>query len=64
MKLGSLIRVHHHPRQEINGKIGILIKIKENAGYRDAYIVNLPQLGYSHLVLYIEQCEVINENTK
>jgi len=61
MKIGSLIRVHHHPRLEINGKIGILVRIEERVGYRDAYIVNLPQLGYSHTVLYVEQCEVVNE---
>ena len=62
MKIGSLIRVHHHPRQEINGEIGILMNIVSFAGSRDAYIVNLSQLGYSKLVLYIEQCEVINES--
>jgi hypothetical protein len=62
MKIGSLIRIHHHPRQEINGQIGILMNIVSFAGSRDAYIVNLSQLGYSKLVLYIEQCEVINEN--
>ena len=62
MKIGSLIRIHHHPRLEVNGKIGVLMKIKKFVGSRDAYIVNLPQLGYSGLVLYVEQCEVINEN--
>lgn len=61
MKIGSLIRVHHHPRQEVNGEIGILMNIVSFAGSRDAYIVNLPQLGYSRAVLYVEQCEVINE---
>ena len=62
MKIGSLIRIHHHPRQEVNGEIGILMNIVSFVGSRDAYIVNLPQLGYSGLVLYVEQCEVINEN--
>jgi len=62
MKVGSLIRVRHHPRLEINGEIGILMNIVSFAGSRDAYIVNLPQLGYSRCVCYVEQCEVISEN--
>ena len=62
MKIGDLVKVRHHPRQEVNGKIGILMRKEHRAGYRDAYIVNLPQLGYSQLVLYEEQCEVINED--
>ena len=59
MKTGSLIKVHHHPNY--NGKLGVLMRIEQRAGYRDAYIVNLPQLGYC-IPLYVEQCEVINEN--
>ena len=62
MKIGDLVKVRHHPRQEVNGKIGVLMNIVSFVGSRDAYIVNLPQLGYSRLVLYTEQCEVINEN--
>ena len=60
MKVGSLIKVRHHG-MTLNGKIGVLIRMIERAGFRDSYAVMIPCLGYE-VGLFIEQCEVINED--
>ena len=60
MKVGSLIKVRHNG-MILNGRIGVLMRIIERAGFRDSYAVMLPCLGYE-VGLFIEQCEVINES--
>ena len=59
MKVGDLIRVHHSG-MVLNGKVGVLMRMIERAGFRDSYAVMIPCLGYE-VGLFIEQCEVINE---
>lgn len=59
MKIGDLIRVRHNSNH--NGKIGVLVAICIVSGFRDSYVVRIPNLSYE-LGLSREQCEAINES--
>ena len=58
MKVGDLIRVRHFPLTAVNGKVGILMSIRKEVGFKDTYSVRIPSLVYE-IGLTIEQCEVL-----
>ena len=60
MKIGDLIRVRHFG-SSYNGKIGVVVAVFEEVGFRTGYAVRIPNLTYE-IGLSREQCEVINED--
>ena len=61
MKIGDLVRVQHTGSHIYDGKIAIVVRFRERAGFRDTYVVKIPCVKYE-IGLYREQCEVINES--
>ncbi len=59
MKVGDLVKVRHYHRGK-DGEMGILVRKKQHAGFRDEYIVKFP--NGDKLSLTKEQCEVISES--
>jgi len=58
MKIGSLIRVRHFG-DSYNGKVGVVMEMCEQSGFRTSYAVRIPNISYC-IGLYIEQCEVLS----
>ena len=57
MKIGNLIRVRHFG-SSYNGKVGVIVAIFENIGFRTSFAVRIPNLTYE-IGLSREQCEVL-----
>ena len=57
MKVGDLIRVRYFG-SSYNGKVGILMSIRKQVGFKDTYSVRIPSLVYE-IGLTREQCEVL-----
>ena len=58
MKIGDLIRVRHFG-SSYNGKVGVIVAIFENIGFRTSFAVRIPNLTYE-IGLSREQCEVLS----
>ena len=58
MKIGNLIRVRHFG-SSYNGKVGVIVAIFENIGFRTSFAVRIPNLTYE-IGLSREQCEVLS----
>ncbi len=58
MKVGDLIRVRHFGGS-YNGKVGVIVAIVENIGFRTSFAVRIPNLTYE-IGLSREQCEVLS----
>ena len=58
MKVGDLIRVRHFGGR-YNGKVGVIVTIFENIGFRTSFAVRIPSLTYE-IGLSREQCEVLS----
>lgn len=58
MQIGDLIRVHHFG-SSYNGKIGVVMEMREQSGFRTSYAICIPNIPYC-IGLFIEQCEVLS----
>ena len=58
MKIGDLIRVRHFG-SSYNVKVGVIVAIFENIGFRTSFAVRIPNLTYE-IGLSREQCEVLS----
>ena len=58
MQVGDLIRVCHFGGN-YNGKVGVIVAISENIGFRTSFAVRIPSLTYE-IGLSREQCEVLS----
>jgi hypothetical protein len=59
MKIGSLIKIQHF-QERFNGKLGIVVRIVEHAGWVETYSIRVPSYDFE-IGLAKEQCGVICE---